>query len=103
MSSRPQHKRYQISFAVSKEAAGLIERIAVRASQMYPHISMDHFCMDVTAVHANGTPLRLKALLDADDFNFAHDIAGIYRHLDRDNGSPTGGKCLNHFVPRFAE
>lgn len=52
--------------------------------------------MDVTAVHCNGNPLKLRELLAADDFNFAHDLGGIAMHLDR-----TTGKLLHHFVPRF--
>lgn len=54
--------------------------------------------MDITAVHLNGCPLRLADLLAADDFNFAHDIAGIARCLDRETG-----KLQNHFLPRFAK
>lgn len=53
--------------------------------------------MDVTAAHANGNPLRLHALLAADDFNFAHDVFGIHRHMNRDTGEL--GDC---FVPRFS-
>lgn len=54
--------------------------------------------MDITATHANGCPLKLAELLAADDFNFSHDVAGIYRHLDR-----TTGKLLDCFLPRFAQ
>lgn len=53
--------------------------------------------MDVIAVHANGCPLDLQKLLDADDFNFAHDVDGIYWHLDR-----TTGRLTDHFLPRCA-
>ncbi len=41
-------------------------------------------------------PLRLADLLAADDFNFAHDVFGIMRHIDRRTG-----RLDNHFVPRF--
>lgn len=41
--------------------------------------------------------LRLDALLDADDFNFAHDIIGIQNNLDRKTK-----KMKNFFVPRYA-
>lgn len=54
--------------------------------------------MDLDATHSNGCPLRLADLLNADDFNFAHDISGISRHLDRDTG-----KLRDCFVPRFAD
>jgi hypothetical protein len=41
--------------------------------------------------------LRLEDLLNADDFNFAHDIVGIVNNIDR--------KTLefHHFLPRFAK
>lgn len=54
--------------------------------------------MDLSAVHANGNPLRLEALLEADDFNFAHDMSGICNCLDRDTGKLTRG-----FSPRFSQ
>jgi hypothetical protein len=53
--------------------------------------------MDLTACHANGNPLRLADLLAADDFNVAHDVGGISRHLDR-----TTGKLTQCFRPRFS-
>jgi hypothetical protein len=52
--------------------------------------------MDVFVVHAN-VGLDLQRLLDADDFDFSHDILGIYSELDRETG-----KLRDHFVPRFA-
>jgi hypothetical protein len=42
--------------------------------------------------------LRLEDLLNADDFNFAHDVVGIVTNINRKN--PTD---FNLFVPRFAE
>lgn len=53
--------------------------------------------MDLCAVIAQGCPLRLDELFFADPFNFAHDIGGIWRHLDRRTG-----KLGGFFVPRFA-
>lgn len=53
--------------------------------------------MDITAVHANGNPLKLAELLATDDFNFTHDVFGITRHIDRETGKLGG--C---FVPRFS-
>ena len=46
--------------------------------------------------------LRLQEFLEADEMDFVHDICGIHRHMDRRLGSPTYGKCLDFFVPRFA-
>jgi hypothetical protein len=60
-------------------------------------IAKQNLTMDLTAVHANGNPLRLAALLAADDFNFAHDVYGIQQHINRNTA-----KLENHFSPRFS-
>lgn len=90
-----------VSFDVSFADELAIRRIAKRATAMYraaqlpaDQISIE---MDITATHANGMPLNLQALLVADDVNFAHDIGGIARHLDRQTG-----KLRDNFRPRFA-
>lgn len=41
--------------------------------------------------------LNLEDWLNADDFNFAHDIVGIVNNIDRANPTDFG-----FFVPRFA-
>lgn len=43
--------------------------------------------------------LRLEELLNADDFNFAHDIIGIISNIKRDSFPATD---FGLFVPRFA-
>jgi hypothetical protein len=91
-----------ISFSVTKADSLKIEAIVKRAAALSRSIDRMSLDMDLTACHANGTPLNLDALLAADDFNFAHDVLGIQRHMDRDDASPTAGRCLNCFVPRFA-
>lgn len=53
--------------------------------------------MDISAVCAH-CPLRLADLLSADQFNFAHDLAGIQRHLNRRTG-----ELEDFFLPRFAQ
>lgn len=91
-----------ISFDATKAEALVILEIAERWQRMARQYGHDrdklHVIMDVTAVHANGTPLRLDDLLAADDFNFMHDLAGIENYLDRDTGQLTG--C---FLPRFSK
>lgn len=87
-----------ISFSTTTEDAKIIGQIAARACTVWPEGDRLNFEMDITATHANGCPLKLAELLAADDFNFAHDVAGIYRHLDR-----TTGKLLDCFLPRFAQ
>ncbi len=58
----------------------------------------DRITLMLDIEHANEQfGLRLRELLDADDFNFAHDIIGIQRHIDRRTGF-----IGDLFVPRFA-
>jgi hypothetical protein len=51
--------------------------------------------MDLEYVHSIN-PLRLNDLLNADDFNFNHDIFGIRGNLNRQTG-----KIENCFSPRY--
>ncbi len=53
--------------------------------------------MDITAAHRNGCPLKLDELLKAEDFDFAHDVFGIRRYINRKTG-----KLENCFLPRFS-
>lgn len=91
-----------ISFEVTKSEAALIRQIAERADReiFKPHrieqVMLDTV-MDLSATVAQGCALRLEELLNADSFNFTHDICGIRRHLDRSTGFL--GDC---FLPRFA-
>lgn len=109
-------KNTEINFAASKAENALIMKIAERAMGLAgireeswiergeetgrmkrQRTSAADIMMDVTSTHLNGNPLRLEALLEADDFNFAHDIYGIRRHLDR-----TTGQLKDFFSPRFS-
>lgn len=87
-----------IRFNTTRRDAMLIDRIAHRATRagllLTDRLSLE---MDLTATHLNGCALDLARLLEADDFNFAHDVCGIQRHLDR----KTGG-LLRLFRPRCA-
>lgn len=91
-----------IEFAkFSEEEALAVGKIIARARQLFGKVGMSRtdleIRMDLSAVHEH-TPLRLAELAEAGDFDFAHDIAGIYRHLNRKTG-----KLENCFVPRFAQ
>jgi hypothetical protein len=91
-----------IEFSISPEDADLIEQIVNRAfKELYPSQSNRpsrlHLLMDLTAVQANGNPLYLRELLNAPPFDFAHDIYGIRRHLNRETG-----QLANCFVPRYS-
>lgn len=101
MSTKKKRPTHIVSFSVTREESLIIDKIAKRGVKMahaqgitIPFMNMS---MDLCATHANGNPLRLTELLDADDFNFSHDVFGIRRHLDRETGQLTD--C---FVPRFS-
>lgn len=89
------------SFKVNHSDAITIAAITTRAIRMardagwkYDRLEAD---MDITACHANGTPLKLEALLNANDFDFAHDVFGIHRHINRETG-----ELQDCFLPRYA-
>lgn len=84
-----------INFNATKKDIKLITKIAQRAVKMNPEYDYMDASMDVTAVHLNDCKLDLKKLLGFDDFNFAHDVFGINRHINRGNG-----KLQNCFLPR---
>lgn len=92
---------YPIRFDATPEEADLIAKIADRAEVVAAGFAEEYSkrdaIMDITAAHRNGTPLRLQALLEANDYEFAHDVLGIRRHLNRRNGHVEG--C---FLPRYA-
>ncbi len=78
----------------------IIKAIAARAVELHAKAGrtaeFQNVQMDISALHNNGTPLRLKELLESDDFNFMHEIIGINRHI-----SHTTGKLDGFFLPRF--
>ena len=80
----------QLEAKIARRAAGM----AANAGWNYPILDAT---MDVDACHNNDCPLKLQELLEADDFNFAHDVFGIRANIDR-----TTGKLQNCFVPRYA-
>lgn len=91
----------EIKFVATKIEREKILKIVKRAAEIAKKAGVKNYnaldaSMDLEAVHCNGTPLRLGDLAIADDFNLAHDVFGIARHLDRSTG-----KLLDCFVPRF--
>lgn len=77
-----------------------ISKIADRAHKMacehqpdFKRTKVD-IMMDIECCHET-MPLDLGKLLAADDFNFAHDVFGIARHLNRQTR-----KMEDCFVPR---
>lgn len=91
----------KVSFkATQKEQAyiGLIvERAAKFAKEHGRSFDWLSCAMDLRATNANGCKLDFAKLASFDDFNLAHDVFGIERHLDRSTGFLTD--C---FLPRAA-
>ena len=80
--------------------AKAIAEIHKRAERVAGHrIDRMSLAMDMAAANGvNGNmPLDVGRLLSSDDFNFAHDVFGIMRHMNRNTGELEG-----FFVPRFA-
>lgn len=83
---------------LSREELLLCGRIAARAKEMGFYEGRLTTCfMDIQNA-AEYWDMRLEDWYNADDFNFAHDIAGIDENIIRKN--PV--EFTNHFVPRFA-
>lgn len=82
------------------EEYDLISKVANRAFRAFRFqkggIALN-WVMDIEAAHQT-CPLRLQDLLDADDFNFGHDLLGIRENIDRNTG-----ELMNCFRPRFAQ
>lgn len=72
----------------------LISKIADRAVAMFGCRKLD-IVMDITYCVEGGCNLDLEKLLEANDVNFSHDIAGIHSHLNHET------KEMEHcFLPR---
>lgn len=100
MSSRPIPVDVGIvNFSLKKGEQELVTQIAKRAVKMAKEADIEYdqktADMDITACHCNGCPLDLKKLLSAPDADFGHDVFGIRKFIDRNNG-----KLESNFFPR---
>jgi len=90
-----------VRFKISNNDREVIEQITNRGWALpwvrSAYESRTALLMDITETHLNAAPLRLDALLAADEFNFLHDLDGIAANLDRATGT-----LKNAFRPRFA-
>lgn len=90
-----------LDLSLTMKEMSRVYEIAQRAHAKYGNLvdrRVSDWALDITVVHCNDTPLDLDRLLSSDDFNFGHDVLGIMKNLDRDNG-----KLMNFFLPRFAQ
>ena len=77
----------QLKSAIADRAVKMFNRFGVPVRKI-------DILMDIDYVNEI-CPMRLRELLDADDFNFSHDIGGIYRHFNRETR-----QLENCFIPR---
>ncbi len=91
-----------INWKITKEESDIIVAIVMRIQVVCRRSRVTYdpreANMDLTATHANGCPLRLDELLEADKFDFAHDIFGIKKNINRKTG-----EIENCFLPRYAQ
>jgi hypothetical protein len=85
---------------IDKRESLLLTMIADRADKLARRYNNPtprwKFALDLALAH-RWQPLDLELLFAADDGNFAHDLFGIVRHIDRSTGA-----MRDCFVPRFA-
>ena len=80
---------------ISLIAARAVTDVFTAANELEPR---DHcvIVMDLDAAHKH-VPMDLPRLLAADPFEFAHDLLGIWEHMNRDTGL-----LENCFLPRHS-
>lgn len=82
---------------MTKDEMLTIAEIAKRADEkgllMFDKMSL---IMDIQAAHEQFN-LKLDKLLEADDYNFSHDIVGIQQNINRKTK-----EIENCFLPRYA-
>ena len=86
----------EINWDIPYHEYAIVKKIVERAKTYGIEFDEVDMQMDLVACHMNGCPLRLQALLEADDFNVAHDVVGIANHMNRETG-----KLERCFLPRF--
>lgn len=84
-------------FDTTRAESELISAIVARAVSEFAIEDRLSLEMDLTANQTSGTPVDLKALLEADTGNFGHDVLGISRYINR-----TTGELLEFFTPRYS-
>lgn len=86
-----------MNWKIEKAEMIIVDLIVARACKKLL-VKPINLSMDIVACHCNGNPLDLSALLAANDLEFYHDVAGIYKNWNRRTG-----KLDNFFTPRFSK
>lgn len=83
----------------TKERFMMYVKVAQRAEELgIYHGERSTLLMDIESAD-NAFNMRLEDWLNADDFNFAHDVVGIVNNIDRSKFPATE---FHRFLPRFA-
>lgn len=88
-----------------KEELEIISKIADRALLLasvtdasFAGLEKFDWFMAIDECHSKGCPLRLQELLDAENFDFRHDVFGIMHKLNKQTG-----KLEDCFSPRYSK
>ena len=91
----------ELQYITNRALDRLISTVAKRAHAQLVKQGLDYpywqLLLDLEITHCNGCELDLVALANASQSDFAHDISGIVRHLNR-----TTGRLGGCFLPRYA-
>jgi hypothetical protein len=82
-------------FNTTKKENALIHAIAKRAAEELGYEDVQGIQMDLEAAHTHDCPLNFRKLLAFPPDDFAHDVSGINKFLDRDTL-----KLTEFFLPR---
>lgn len=90
-----------VEFAkLTVEELALALSVAIRAQELFQRVGVERergeIVMDLALTH-NACPIDFERLAEFSDGDFAHDISGISRHLNR-----ITGELEDCFVPRCA-
>ena len=77
--------------------AEIADRAVEKAAELGLEVDKHDVIMAVSLVHHGDCPLDLESLRTAPDFDFAHDVFGILKHLD-----PKLMELTDCFLPRCA-
>ena len=99
-------KTQKINFDIDDAGYRLVQKIVDRFQKLTtksnPRARLSkaklELVLDIVACHMNGCELDLEKLLNFDDFNLVHDVAGIRNRIDRNTGQING--C---FLPKCSK
>lgn len=75
-----------LKFDISEQDVKSITSVVKRAKLIKSDINNRLLTMDLIVCHSNGCKLNFDLLLQFDDLDFTHDIDGIQKYINRDNG-----------------